>query len=93
VERYAGGPFLDYVIYNTARPSKLLLDKYALEGEREPVEYNAAGLRDQHYEAVGAALISRTAVKRNPNDTMLTRTLIRHDSDKIARLIMRIYFS
>jgi uncharacterized cofD-like protein len=93
VERYAGGPFLDYVIYNTARPSKQLLDKYALEGEREPVEFDTAGLQDQHYEAIGEPLISRTAIKRNPNDTMLSRTLIRHDSDKIARLIMRIYFS
>jgi uncharacterized cofD-like protein len=93
LERYAGGPILDYVIYNTARPSKTLLDKYALEGEREPVEFSSAALKDEHFEAVGAPLVSRTLIKRNPNDTLLQRTLIRHDSDKVARLIMRIYFS
>ena len=93
IERYAGAPILDYVIYNTTKPTKLLLDKYALEGEREPVDYEKSTLAEQHYEAVGASLISRTAVKKNPNDTLLQRTLIRHDSDKLARLIMRIYFT
>jgi uncharacterized cofD-like protein len=93
VERYAGAPILDYVIYNTERPSKSLLDRYALEGEREPVEFDPKILAEQHYQAMGEHLISKAIPKRNPNDTMLQRTLIRHDSDKIARLIMRIYFS
>jgi 2-phospho-L-lactate transferase/gluconeogenesis factor (CofD/UPF0052 family) len=93
VERYAKAPILDYVIYNTERPTKSLLDRYALEGEREPVEYDQSELGQQHYQAVGAPLISHQAVKRNPNDTLLKRTLIRHDSDRVARLIMRIYFS
>ncbi len=93
IERYAGGPILDYVIYNTERPSKQLLNRYALEGEREPVAFSTDYLAEQHYTPVGEPLISRTAVTRNPNDTMLKRTLIRHDSDKLARLIMRIYFS
>jgi uncharacterized cofD-like protein len=92
LERYAGAPILDFVIYNTARPSKLLLDKYALEGEREPVDFDPTTLKQRHYEAVGAPLISRATIKLNPNDR-LQRTLIRHDSDKVARLIMRIYFS
>ena len=93
VERYAGAPILDYVIYNTERPSKSLLDKYALEGEREQVDFDQEQLAEEHYQAVGEPLISKSAVKRNPNDTLLARTLIRHDSDKVARLIMRIYFS
>jgi len=93
VERYAGAPILDYVIYNTERPSKSLLNKYALEGEREPVEFDATALANEHYHAIGEPLISKTKPKQNANDTLLKRTLIRHDSDKIARLIMRIYFS
>jgi uncharacterized cofD-like protein len=91
IERYVGAPFLDYVIYNTERPSKSLLERYAVEGD-DPVEYDPAVLRDQHYEAVGEPLISRITFKQNPNDK-LKRTLIRHDSDKLARIIMRIYFS
>jgi uncharacterized cofD-like protein len=93
IERYAGAPILDYVIYNTERPTKSLLDRYALEGEREPVEFDPANLKRQHYQAIGEPLISKALPTRSPNDTMLARTLIRHDSDKIARLIMRIYFS
>jgi uncharacterized cofD-like protein len=94
IERYAGGPILNYVIYNTQRPSKSLLDRYALEGEREPVEYDRAELAKQHYIGVGEPLISRKAVKKNSNDKWPgMRTLIRHDSDRLARLIMRIYFS
>ena len=92
IERYAGGPFLDYVIYNTERPSKELLERYALEGE-EPVSFDQGHLKTQHYQAIGEPLISSALPKHNPNDTLLQRTLIRHDSDKIARLIMRIYFS
>ena len=93
VERYAGAPILDYVIYNTERPTKSLLDKYALEGEREPVEFNKDTLANEHYQAIGEPLISKAHIKQNASDSLLKRTLIRHDSDKIARLIMRIYFS
>ncbi|HEY2004486.1 MAG TPA: gluconeogenesis factor YvcK family protein [Candidatus Saccharimonadia bacterium] len=92
VERYAGAPMLDCVIYNTERPSKYLLDKYALEGEREPVEFNTNALASEHYQAIGEPLISKTQPKQ-PGSDLLKRTLIRHDSDKVARLIMRIYFS
>lgn len=93
IERYAAAPILDYVIYNTEQPTKQLLDKYAVEGEREPVEFDTDALAQMHYAAIGESLISKDYVEHNPNDTLLTRTLIRHDSDKIARLIMRIYFS
>lgn len=93
IERYAGAPILDYVIYNTQKPSRSLLERYALEGEREPVEYDRAVLNQQHYIAVGEPLLSKKPAKRNPNEKFLSRTLIRHDSDRLARLIMRIYFS
>jgi uncharacterized cofD-like protein len=91
IERYVGSPFLDYVIYNTEKPSKTLLDRYAVEGD-EPVEFDQRVLADQHYHAIGESLISRITFKQNPNDK-LKRSLIRHDSDKLARIIMRIYFS
>ncbi|HEV2355138.1 MAG TPA: 2-phospho-L-lactate transferase CofD family protein, partial [Puia sp.] len=93
IERYAGAPILDYVIYNTQKPSRILLERYALEGEREPVEYDRTLLSQQHYIAVGEPLLSKKPAKRNPNEKFLSRTLIRHDSDRLARLIMRIYFS
>jgi uncharacterized cofD-like protein len=92
LERYAGGPFLNYVIYNTERPSASLLKRYALEGE-DPVVFTLNTLQKKHYQAIGEPLIAQNTPTQNPHDKLLKRTLIRHDSDKVARLIMRIYFS
>jgi uncharacterized cofD-like protein len=91
IERYVGAPFLDYVIFNTERPSKALLERYAVEGD-DPVDYDLSVLDDQHYRAVGEPLVARMTFRQDPADK-LKRSLIRHDSDKLARIIMRIYFS
>jgi len=90
IERYAGGEVLDYVLYNTDKPTPELLKRYALEGE-QPVTYNQNALADRHYQAIGAALISKEPFMQGKNDTLLKRTLIRHDSAGIANIIMNIY--
>ena len=92
IERFIGPEAINYVIFNNRKPQTSLLEKYAQAGEfwvdiDEPELYQAS------YAAVGADLISDTITAQNPNDTLIQRTLIRHDSDKLARLIMRIYFS
>ncbi len=92
IERFVDAPILDYVLYNQTQPTKQLLAKYAKAGEFA-VKPSIKALEKAHYKAIGADLVSNTVTHQNPNDTMLQRTLIRHDSDKIARLIMRIYFS
>lgn len=94
IERFAGGQFLDYVIYNTHQPSRKLLERYAKEGEL-PVEIDSAKLHAAHYFAKGAELLAGE-IWSNPNsrDPIAgQRTLIRHDPDAIARAIMKIYFS
>lgn len=94
IERLAGAKFLNYVIYNTAEPSKDLLDKYAHEGEYA-VTYNAAELASKHYKPRGADIISSSVWQgAQVSDPIAhARTLIRHDGDKLARQLMRIYFS
>jgi uncharacterized cofD-like protein len=91
IERLAGHPFLDAVIYNTEKPSSHLLNKYANEGELS-VEYDETALRNAHYLALGAKLLSSEIWQNvNKSDPIATsRTLIRHDSQAIARLIMEI---
>ncbi len=94
IERLAGGAFLDYVIYNVNKPSKVLLDKYAADGEL-PVEIDATMFKGKHYRAKGAELLAGQ-IWQNPNKKdpiAYRRTLIRHDPDAIARSIMKIYFS
>lgn len=93
IERF--GDFkLDYVLYNDAKPSDELLERYAKEGEYG-VEYDKAILKGQHYEAKPGRFISSEFAASNSGKAdpiAATRTLIRHDADTIARQLMRIYF-
>ena len=92
VERLAGEPFLDYVLYNTESPSDALLSKYAKEGELSVV-YDEAAFADKSYKAVGANLLSSSIWQnKNASDPIAAqRTLIRHDSEAAARAIMDLY--
>lgn len=94
IERFAGVP-LDYVLYNNHRPPKLLIDKYAHDGEFL-VEWDEADLATKHYQAKGMRLLADEAwVNTNAGNDPLAarRSLIRHDADRVARELMRIYFS
>ncbi|MEO5950253.1 MAG: gluconeogenesis factor YvcK family protein [Candidatus Saccharimonadales bacterium] len=92
IERLAGASFLDAVIYNTEAPSDDLLKKYAREGELS-VTFDEDKLANAHYLAVGANLLSSTIWENsNSSDPIAsTRTLIRHDSQAIARALVDLY--
>lgn len=94
IERFSGVK-LDYVLYNNHRPSQKLIDRYARDGEML-VEWDEAALAKKHYHASGKRLIAETAwVNHNAAADPLAaqRSLIRHDADRVARELMRIYFS
>lgn len=93
IERF--GTFsLDYVLYNDAKPSKYLLDRYAKDGEFW-VHYDPAELDRKPYEAIGGHFVSseRHKAAQSSDPIAHTRTLIRHDADAIAKQLMRIYFA
>ncbi|MCL1929574.1 YvcK family protein [Candidatus Saccharibacteria bacterium] len=92
IERFVGIKFLDYVIYNNEKPSDYLLKKYAQDGEN-PVEVDLEKLQKRHYKTRGANLLAGKAWKNSSKKDKLKRSLIRHDSDKLARQIMRIFFA
>ncbi len=94
IERLAGSGFLDYVVFNKQVPSQQLLDKYAHDGE-QPVAYDEAALRQQHYRYRGADLVAGSAWGGAQASDPLAgaRSLIRHDPDAVARQLMRIYFT
>ncbi len=93
VERFIGEPLLDIVLYNTDEPPKTVLDKYTHDNEFI-VEFDLETLGDQRYQAIGVPLISHLPSLFSPNDRIAsTRSLIRHDSDRVARELMRLYFS
>ncbi len=71
---HVGSEILDYVLVNNKRVDPSLLDKYAQEGAR-PVEVDLKRLNEQGVEVIQASLINQS-------------DLVRHNSDKLARLIV-----
>ena len=92
IERLAGTPFLDAVLFNTEAPNDDLLDKYAAEGELAVV-YDRAVLAEARYVAAGTNLLSGKVWKgASASDPIAgTRTLIRHDSSAVANAILDLY--
>ncbi len=93
IERLAGRPFLDAVLFNTSQPSRALLDKYAGAGELA-VEYDTEMLENATYKAYGGNLLAgtiwqNTSGKADP--IAASRTLIRHDPIVVARSIVDLY--
>jgi uncharacterized cofD-like protein len=90
IERFAGGPILDYVLYNTATPPPSLL-KYYSEHHADLVPYDPTNLKVQHYKAVGHSLIAKQPVIPQVNDALASyRSVIRHDAQAVARFISSI---
>lgn len=92
IERLAGNPFLDVVVYNTQHPSKDLLEKYARDGELA-VQFEAPSPLTTSYAAEGANLLSSEIWQNTQSSDPIqaTRTLIRHDSNAIANAILDVY--
>lgn len=89
IERFVGMKFLDHVLYNTREPSHDLLKKYASQGEYW-VQVDESILGRSHYQAVGAELVG-DIFKPEAKKDLMRRTLIRHDSDAVARAIEGVY--
>lgn len=92
IERLAGTPFLDAVLFNTDCPTPELMKKYAADGELA-VEYDEAKTKKAHYVAMGTNLLAGQIWKNtNASDPIAaTRTLIRHDPKAVASAIIELY--
>jgi len=90
VERYTG-PVFDHLVFNTQHPGDEVVRRYAEEGE-QVVAWDDEAMKGRHWSPIGADLVSDEHDHQRPGDP-LRRTLIRHDSDRLARLLMRLYFS
>ena len=92
IERLAGTPFLDAVLFNTEQPSEELLHRYAKEGEHS-IGFDRQKLHDAHYIAAGTNLLSGSIWQNtNRSDPIAaSRTLIRHDQSAVANAIIELY--
>ena len=86
VEEYLGNKVFDYSVYNTKKPSVAFLRKYSHEGDW--VDPDNGVLQDKRF--VKAELVSSKLYRQSPADTLLKRTLIRHDPDKLAKTIISL---
>lgn len=90
VERCTG-PVFDHLLYNTQHPGDWVVRRYAADGE-QVVGWDEEPMKGRHWTAVGADLVSDEHEHQQAGDHV-ARTLIRHDSDRLARQLMRLYFS
>lgn len=86
LEKHLGRGCLDFVLVNSATVAKNALMKYKKENEFLVVD----DLGDNNYfKTIRADLLSKKEVKRVPGD-VLKRSLVRHDSAKLAKFILRL---
>jgi uncharacterized cofD-like protein len=85
LESYLKGK-IDYVLVNSKKPTSGILKKYAEEKAKyvEPNLKSGAGL-----DVIGQNLISNVIIKRQGADK-LKRSMLRHDCNKLAKLIWKI---
>jgi uncharacterized cofD-like protein len=91
IERFVGSPFLDYVLYNEEMPTKEIMRKYKAE-KAFLVKIDKKSLDKMSYSAIGGNFLGKMASKTHKADKLpVTRSLIRHDADAVARAIVGLY--
>lgn len=90
--RFIGEDTVDYVLYNTRKPTASMLSQYARDGEFPvAIDNSFSGLKSK---VIGRDMLSIHTDAASPNDKLsIERTLMRHDPDALARALMQIYFS
>ena len=90
VNRYLKSDRINYVLRNSKRPSSVLEQKYTSKGENL-VEFSPLDRSNRSYRIIEADLLSRKAATFGKGHTLTQfRSLIRHDSNRLARLIVYI---
>jgi uncharacterized cofD-like protein len=92
LEKYLGRGRIDFVSFNSKRPPKKLMDKYERkEGKGAMVEFSKDKESTKRFQVIKVDLLSNETVKYSKSDAISsTRALIRHDSDKLAKALMKI---
>lgn len=90
IERFAGAPFLDCVLYNDEVPSAEVAERYKEEGGYI-TEVDTKVLEASHYTAVGGNFLGEMAKAHTGDVIPVTRSLIRHDTNSVAKSILKTY--
>lgn len=90
IERFAGGQFLDYVLYNHQTPSAELAKRYRAE-DAYVVAADMKVIAAKHYRGVGGNFLGEIAKSSMADKLPVTRSYIRHDASAVAHAIMDLY--
>lgn len=92
VERFAKAKFLDYVLYNKQKPSRLVLKRYEKE-KAFLVKIDKKNLEKYHYRAIAGDLLGEMALPNKSDKLIKKRSLIRHNGEAVAKAIVELYDS
>lgn len=84
IEKYLGN-CLDLVLFNSKELPTEITDRYKAEND-SPVEDD---LQDKGYKVIRADLLATDPIEKKPGD-ILQRSLIRHDSGKLAEVLSKL---
>jgi uncharacterized cofD-like protein len=90
IERFAGGSFLDFILYNEQQPDAELAKRYEAE-DAYLVQVDEARLKTRQYKSVGGHFLGPIAASHTADKLPVTRSLIRHDSEAVASAIIGLY--
>lgn len=90
MNQYLDGDRINYVVCSSGQPKKDLIEKYEKkEGENSIVQFHKNSSMERSYRIVKADITTKTAISEKNNDAMAdTRSFIRHDSKKLAKVMM-----
>jgi len=89
VEKYIGKGRIDFVTYNTGKPSKTLLKKY--EHDSELVSFDKEPRRKRACRVIQSDFLSDEKIHFSQGDKIAhTRSFIRHDTEKLGKVLMML---
>jgi uncharacterized cofD-like protein len=92
IERFGGGHFLDYVLYNEQQPTDDVAARYKQEGAYvTPIDSDV--LRKAHYKTVAGDFLGEITKPDKSDIIPVTRGLIRHNTAAVARSLIDLYES
>lgn len=88
IHKYLGRQRINFITFNSQKPPKKLIEKYRKKGEIL-VPFIKESRRTRNYKVVLNNLIIKNAPSFSKNDKLnRIRSFIRHDSDKLAKVLM-----
>lgn len=88
IEKYLGEGSLNYVVINSGKPSKELIERYREVDKADVVEDDVGGTY-RRAKIIRADLLSDNAFEK-PSSDNLKRSYIRHDSQSLAKVLYEI---